>query len=347
MTERKGPGRPKAAPAQTNIPEGIPPGHEITLREEAVVKAHDQAVEHYTPALVGAGRIQAMTVISAAATLSAVSGFEAIRKSNGFMGLPYVDGAGKPRRVGSLDEYCRVFIGASYNALSEHAQNLRALGPDAFRAALELKVPARQLRDIRGLAAEAQDAVKSALEAKDKAAAIEVLQEFSARAVERDEENHADLAAARERAKKLTEEKDELSDQLHNLGRYKEVRQFILEKGQMGMAMYASANNVFAKLLKLGEAIETQDLSKFEEGENVRTYVAETYYITLLRVKVAIDDVVGRMFDTFGHRFRNPQHIDERFPIEEAVRQFLDDVDAVARQANAWLRVTSPDDDDK
>ena len=58
--------------------------------------------------------------------------FENLRNSGKYKGLPYKDADGNTRRVVTLEEFCEVKLGKSYNRCGELARNLRLLGPELY-----------------------------------------------------------------------------------------------------------------------------------------------------------------------------------------------------------------------
>ncbi len=161
------------------IPAGIPAGHAITLAEEKLVRTTEQALMSAAPALMAAGRIQAANFFQKTATVVVIKEFDRLRETKEYKGLVYIGETGKPLTVGTIEEYCEHFLGISYQTLFEQSKNLSMLGEELFQASRTIGLTTQHLRDLRKLPADAQEAVKEAIQAKDKEAVLELLQDMA------------------------------------------------------------------------------------------------------------------------------------------------------------------------
>lgn len=132
-------------------------------------------------ALMAVGRIQAMGYMARAADYAIAQTFSELRRSKAYRGLPYVDDAGQPAVVSTIEQFCAVFIGRSYRRCMELEANLHTLGADLYESAEESGFQARDYAALRALPADDQAAVKAALEADDKDQALSVLADLVAR----------------------------------------------------------------------------------------------------------------------------------------------------------------------
>ena len=135
----------------------------------------------YMPAIQAAERIRTAEFFRSVGDLLIAQTFAERRKAKDYMGMPYRDASGDLRRVGDLDEYCRVFLGRSYSRCTELADNLHTLGPDLYERAQEIGWRAKDYRALRALPADDQAAVREALDSDDRDAALTVLSDLVAR----------------------------------------------------------------------------------------------------------------------------------------------------------------------
>ncbi len=143
--------------------------------------AADAMVMQQYPALIRIGRIQVHVASQILHRVAVLKEFELAKNLNDYKGIPYRTASGEVRRVADLEEYCQAFLGCSYRALAEDAQNAKTFTEEGFSNGLEMGLTTVQLRDLRKLPEDAQVMLKLALQASDKDAVLEILQDVVVR----------------------------------------------------------------------------------------------------------------------------------------------------------------------
>lgn len=173
--------------------------------------------------------------------------FTSLRKTKGYIGLPYKDEAGITRRVGDFEEFCRVKLGKSYNRCLELAQNLHILGPEIYEQAEKLGLRNKDYRALSALPADDQAIIKQAItETNNREEVIDLLQEMAARhfgekelAAKKITDLEADLAAKQSRLERDAARINSLEDENARLTSIPKTPAMI-EEEQIGAVMAQS-----------------------------------------------------------------------------------------------------------
>ncbi len=134
------------------------------------------------------GRLEAMTFITTIGEMASVSIYESIKKSKGwrFVRNPQ---SSDGRNFESLDEFCRVKLGRSYNRLQELVANRNLLGQEAFEKAERIGLRQVDYNAIKALPAPDQELIRRATEeAQSRDEVLSLLQELAARHANEKEE---------------------------------------------------------------------------------------------------------------------------------------------------------------
>lgn len=129
--------------------------------------------------LVAVGRMQAFQFVATVGDVALAQNFLNIKKSKGYVGIPYRDKDGKSLTVRDLEEFCQVFLGRSYKRCFELAQNLELLGSSLYEAAEQIGFRARDYRALKALPADEQAIIKQAMETPDREKVVELLQDMA------------------------------------------------------------------------------------------------------------------------------------------------------------------------
>lgn len=161
----------------------------------------DAAVMDVADLYKALGRIEATEFYRKISDVVAAQTFAEIRVGKKYKGLPYRDKDGITRRVGDFEEFCRVFLGKSYNRCLELSQNLHTLGPDLYASAEAIGFKSRDYAALKALPESEQDIVKQALAAESKEQVLDILQDLAAR-------NQSERAAAKKKTEDLQADLD-------------------------------------------------------------------------------------------------------------------------------------------
>lgn len=132
-------------------------------------------------ALRAAGAIQATMHLRRVGDCMIAQIYAKVKQSKCYIGLPYRNEDGEPTTCRSLEEYCKAFIGKSYNRCQELERNLALLGSELYESAQEIGFSARDYNALKALPADDQEAVRVALTSATPDQALEVLCELVAR----------------------------------------------------------------------------------------------------------------------------------------------------------------------
>lgn len=182
---------------------------EVSLADRALLASYD--------AVRAAGHIEGLEFMRRVSEVAIAQRFAQARADKAWKGLPYRDQDGRIKRVESFDEYCRAFLGKSYNRCQELAQTLHLLGPALYEQAQSIGFKAKDYRALKALPAEEQEVVKQALESESKEQVLDILQEMAARhSAEREalQKSEAELKADLEAKDALLQSKTERADKL-------------------------------------------------------------------------------------------------------------------------------------
>lgn len=144
------------------------------------------------------GRIQGIDFTRRVGDIAMAKIFEEIRLSKKYKDLPYLDEKGNTRLSGSLDEFCRVFLGKSYNRCLELSQNLHLLGEELYESTQKLNFRAKDYAALRALPADEQAIIKQAIETESREAVIELIEDMAVRHAAEKEKLQKELSDTRE-----------------------------------------------------------------------------------------------------------------------------------------------------
>lgn len=123
--------------------------------------------------------------------------------------------------AGNLDEFCRLVFDRSYNAMLEEAQNLSALGDQAYESAARLKLSRNSLRVTRALPPEKLEIVRTAIgNGNTKAEVLSVIEDLAEKVQQAEAataEAKAELKAAEEVAAGKSKTIDKLQRDLKRI----------------------------------------------------------------------------------------------------------------------------------
>lgn len=152
------------------------------------------------------GRLEALDFIRTVSTSALLSVFENVRKSKGWKYLRNPENT-DGQHFQSLDEFCRVKLGKSYDRLREIGTNRNLIGEQAFEQAEKIGLRQVDYNAIRALPAPRQAIIKEALaEGADKDTVTRALRELAAQS-QRDIDQ---LSARAEKAEQELAENEQL-----------------------------------------------------------------------------------------------------------------------------------------
>ncbi len=185
------------------------PAAEPVLNETALVAlesvpaqlavAHE-AMDEVLEAGVDLGRLEALDFVVTVTSSAMLSVFENVKKSKAWAILR------NPRSVTgdkfeSLDEFCKIKLGKSYQRLQHLSAARSAIGQEAFEQAERLGLHQRDYNAIKALPAPAQELVRRAVEeAQSRDDVIDLLQELAVRHAQEKEALSAELQDVRDQA---------------------------------------------------------------------------------------------------------------------------------------------------
>lgn len=205
-----------------------PPSADTNINEDAVASAHQSSRE--LAALDGQAAALAMQHLEMAEqkgalrfaqrladTLNAgvVRAFMGIRNDGSYKGYPYYDEKGVLCSTSTLEEFCPVFFGRSYDTMREREKQLALLGDAAFNSAVGM-LTFRQLRAAEQVGD--KDALRAALEKGAKSEVLEIIEqqvELRKKAEEIAVSKAADYEALEKRHKVKAEAYQKVQDELH------------------------------------------------------------------------------------------------------------------------------------
>lgn len=142
-------GKPKQKPAVSNIPEGIPPGHEITLAEEKIAHITSSYTEERDIINQVLGQAQAFRAVSQFSELFGISKLATVKENKLYKGLAGSAPNGS-ELSGTWAEFCEL-LGMSVDKADQDIANLRAFGEEALENLNRLGVGYRDMRKLRKL----------------------------------------------------------------------------------------------------------------------------------------------------------------------------------------------------
>jgi len=153
-----------------------------------------------------------------------------IKESKQFKDLPYKDENGNIRHVGDFSEFCRFFLGKSYQRTMELISNYNMLGSELYEQAEKIGFRQRDYNALKALPAEDQKVIQHAIESQlEKDQLLDLLQEMAAK-------NQREKEAAQKTISTLKgegESKDQIIAEKNKLlnGKNSEIDQLKIELG--------------------------------------------------------------------------------------------------------------------
>ncbi len=155
-------------------------GAELLQAQNTMAVADRVAMDSYD-VIKAVGRIEGLEFTRRVGEIATAQIFIEVRSGKKYRGLPYTDQDGVTRHVGDFEEFCRVFLGKSYNRCLELANNLHILGPDLYESAERIGFKARDYAALKALPESEQEIVKTALAAESRDQVLDILQDLAAR----------------------------------------------------------------------------------------------------------------------------------------------------------------------
>ena len=180
----------KTAPAES--PEVLPA---VASRIEAAQDAALTAAEtdEVFAAGIDVGRLEALDFITTVGTSALLSVYENLKKSKGWRHMRN-PASSDGRNFESLQEFCFVKLGKSYQRFQELAANRNLIGQQAFEQAERIGLRQVDYKAIRALPAPEQELVRRAVEeSASRDEVLGLLQELAARSAQKEQELQAQV----------------------------------------------------------------------------------------------------------------------------------------------------------
>ena len=117
-------------PIEPEVLPGKVPGHDITLSEEAEVKATD--IEMAGIAMRALGRMEALEFSATVADRARVEVYLELKQNKAYRALTIKGSDGNRRHVADLEEFCDHFLGKSAKRIREMAANYHLVGAELY-----------------------------------------------------------------------------------------------------------------------------------------------------------------------------------------------------------------------
>jgi len=281
-----------------------PPADDLALNTHALAQANaapaqlavaQEAMDEVLAAGIDLGRLEALTFITTVGESAALSVYENVKKSKGWRLLRNPQSS-DGRNFESLDEFCRLKLGRSYNRLQELASNRNLVGQDAFEQAERLGLRQRDYNAIKSLPAPDQELVRRAVEeTQSRDEVLDLLQELAARHAKEKENLRQELADTRDQVDDLAASKRLVEGTVSDLR--KQARQLAQATPDELAAHLRKQAEDEAKLVEakirgpLCEGFELLMAHGEETGHTERAWVQGQLQLILDRLKT----VAGRM----------------------------------------------------
>lgn len=163
----------------------------------------DQAVADSSTFFKMVGRIEMALFYETVSSKFIAEAYPLLREEfNKNKHLAFKDKDGQVKRVSSIEEACTVLLGTGLRRCQQHYANHSLLGPELFEKAESIGLRQRDYAAIKALPDDSQAAVKQAIESGDRAAVIDLVQEFAAR-TEAEKKKREDAELQLEASRKL------------------------------------------------------------------------------------------------------------------------------------------------
>ena len=183
-------------------------------RAAAELTVADQAVLQSSELYMAIGRIQMAHFVETVSSRVMAETYLQAKDAIGKIGsLPVKRADGTHDIVSSIEDFCEAVLGKTQRRCQQLAANLKLLGPELFETSERIGLRQRDYAAIKALPDDSQAAVKAALEAGDREAVTDLLQEFAVRAdaARREADEARQTADARQR---LLDDKNRENDTL-------------------------------------------------------------------------------------------------------------------------------------
>lgn len=185
-------------PIEPEVLPGAVPGHAITLREEAEVKATD--IEMTGIAMRALGRMEALEFSATVADRARVEVYLELKQNKAYRALTIKDSDGNRRRVADLEEFCDHFLGKSAKRIREMAANYHLVGAELYEVSERIGFRNQDYRALKALPADDQEVIKQAIETDDRDTILSLMQELAAKHQSEKAALQAEAKEARETA---------------------------------------------------------------------------------------------------------------------------------------------------
>lgn len=153
----------------------------IERSKQEVLTQAEQEKDDVLAAGIDLGRLEALDFVVTVTSSAMLSVFENVKKSKAWVNLRNPQSV-TGDKFASLDEFCKVKLGKSYQRLQHLAAARNAIGQDAFEQAERLGLHQRDYNAIKALPAPDQELVRRAIEdAQSRDEVLDLLQELAAR----------------------------------------------------------------------------------------------------------------------------------------------------------------------
>lgn len=208
-----------------------------------------------------------------------VRAFMSIRNDGSYKGYPYYDEKGVLCSTSTLEEFCPVYFGRSYDTMREREKQLALLGDSAFNSAVGM-LTFKQLRAAEQ--AEDVDAVRAALEKGAKSEVLEIIEqqvELRKKAEEFAAAKAADYEALQKRHKVKSDAFEKVQSELHH--RFTEPWHATLNGLREEMdEVFRMASAVCARIAELSRQITDVEIPGMTESaaDRARRVIANEFY---------------------------------------------------------------------
>lgn len=186
------PRTPRAQTAPAPSPEVLPAvAQRIEAAQDAALTAHE--TDEVFAAGVDIGRLEALDFVVTVTSSALVSIYENVKKTKAWRLLRNPK-SGHGAHFESLEEFCEVKLGKSYERMRKIAANRNLIGQQAFEQAERIGLRQVDYKAIRALPAPEQELVRRAVEeSASRDEVLGLLQELAARSAQKEQELRAQV----------------------------------------------------------------------------------------------------------------------------------------------------------
>ena len=185
--------------------------------------AHE-TMDEVLAAGIDLGRLEALDFVVTVTSSAMLSVYESVKKSRAWRNLRNPQSVTGDNFL-SLDEFCKIKLGKSYQRLQHLTSARNVIGQDAFEQAERLGMHQRDYNAIKALPAPDQELVRRAVEeAQSRDEVLDLLQELAARHAKEKQALKTEIDDARDQAAELSDSKKVLEGTVKTLRQ--QARQF-------------------------------------------------------------------------------------------------------------------------